>query len=330
MRILYVVPEGPGGLSMIFAHKEIYRIAVAGYETKIFMLATSFNPAKVWREMVRLKRTARLYRPDVIHAHFGTLTGFVSAFISQITAVPLVVTFRGSDLNPSPSDGKLRSVSQKILSHLAAYQAKANICVSCQLKKRLWWCRWKTKVIPSGIDLEYFKPVEKDEARRRLGWGKDERIVLFNAGLSPDVKRLDTAEKSVRVMRELIGDVRLVVLQGNVEHNQVPLYLSGADCLLLTSDYEGSPNIIKEALACNLPIVSVDVGDVRERLEGIIPSRIVARDPETIGIAAAEIVTSAKRSSGREHVRNISAIAVYNKILKVYRLVVEDSGHRLF
>ena len=321
-RILYVVPNSTGSVGMIFAHKEIARIAMAGCETKTFMLATSLNPAKVWREMVRLKRAARLYRPDIIHAHFGTLTGFVSGIVAQITGVPLVVTFRGSDLNPSPYDGKLRSISQKILSHLAAFRAKTNICVSCQLKKKLWWCRWKTKVIPSGIDLGFFKPVRKDEARRILGWGKDERIVCFNAGFSPDVKRLDIAERAVKVMKKRIGNVRFVVLRGNVEHNQVPLYLSGADCLFLTSDYEGSPDIIKEALSCNLPIVSVDVGDVKERLDGVIPSRIVARDPDAIGVAAAEIVTSGQRSNGRAQVLKISADVVRDKILGVYRRVV--------
>jgi len=322
MRILYVVPGGPGGLSMIFAHKEISRIREAGCDTKSFIFASGLNPAKVWRETVRLKRTVRLYRPDVIHAHFGTLTGFVSAFISQITGVPLVVTFRGSDLNPSPSDGKLRSVSQKILSHLAAFRAKTNICVSCQLKKRLWWCRWKTKVIPSGIDLEFFKPCGKDNARRRLGWGKDERIVCFNAGNSPDVKRLDIAEGAVKATKERIGNVRFVVLRGDVNHDKVPIYLSGADCLLLTSDYEGSPDIIKEALACNLPIISVDVGDVRERLDGVIPSRIVASDPNAIASAAAEIIVSGQRSNGRDCVAEISAIAVRDNILKIYESLI--------
>lgn len=322
MRILYVVPEGQSGLSMIFAHKEIARIAEVGYETKTFMFVTSLNPAKIWGETIRLKGMTRLYRPDLIHAHFGTLTGFVSAVVSQITSIPLIITFRGSDLNPSPSDGKLRSVSQKILSHLAAFRAKANICVSCQLKKRLWWCRWKTKVIPSGIDLEFFKPIEKDDARRRLGWGKDERIVCFNAGLSPDVKRLDIAERAVKAMKGRIGDVRFVVMRGNVEHTQVPLYLSGADCLLLTSDYEGSPDIIKEALACNLPIVSVDVGDVRERLEGVISSRIVARDLNAIASAAAEIIVSGQCSNGRDRVAEISATAVRDKILKIYESLI--------
>jgi len=322
MRILYVVPEGPGGLSMIFAHKEISRIREAGYDTKSFIFASGLNPVKIWRETLKLKRVTRRYQPDVIHAHFGTLTGFVSALVSKITGVPLIVTYRGSDLNPSPSDGKLRSVFQKILSHLAAFRAKTNICVSCQLKKRLWWCRWKTKVIPTGIDLAFFKPVQKDEARRTLGWGKDERIVCFNAGLSPDVKRLDIAERAVKAMKESIGNVRFVILRGDVSHDKVPIYLSGADCLLLTSDYEGSPDIIKEALACNLPIASVDVGDVRERLEGVIPSRIAARDPNAIASAAAEIILSGQRSNGRDRVSEISATVIRDKILKIYESLI--------
>ena len=322
MRILYVVPKGPSSLSMIFAHKEITRIREAGLDTKSFIFASSLNLSEIWLQTVWLKKVTRIYQPNVIHAHFGTLTGFVSAIVSKITGVPLIITFRGSDLNPSPSDGMLRSIFQKILSHLAAFRAKINICVSSQLKNRLWWCRWKTKVIPTGIDLTFFKPVQKYEARKILGWRKDERIVCFNAGLSPEVKRLDIAEEAVKALKEKIDAVRFIVLYGDVSHDKMPIYLSGADCLLLTSDYEGSPDIIKEAMACNLPVVSVDVGDVKERLEGVIPSRIVERDPDAIASAAAEIITFEQRSNGRERVAEISATTVSDKILKIYESLI--------
>ena len=149
-------------------------------------------------------------------------------------------------------------------------------------------------------------------------WPKD----ILKTEVKEATKRLDLAKESVAFISKLIGEVSFVVMRGNVEYKQVPLYLSGADCLMLTSDYEGSPNIIKEALACNLPIVSVDVGDVRERLEGVNPSQIVTRDPKAIGMAMAEIITSCQRSNGRKHVSKISAVVVRDKILRVYNFII--------
>lgn len=327
IRVLYVVPGSPGGSSMIFAHKEIANLTRAGLETRTFMLEIGVSWPRVWHQTCSLLKLLREYRPDIVHAHYGTLTAFICALVSLLAGVPLVITYRGSDLNPSPHDGVFRNIAQKLLSQLAALRARHIICVSRQLRDRLWWSRGKATVIPSGVDLEFFQPIPQVEARKRLGWRDDERVVLFNAaGRTPAVKRLDLAEASVAVMRELIGEVRFIVLRGDINHEEMPLYLSGADCLLLMSDYEGSPDIIKEALACGLPIVSVEVGDVPERLEGVHPSRIVARDPRAIGTAAAEIVLSGQRSNGRERVQEISATTIRDKVIQVYRraLGLED------
>jgi len=307
---------------MIFAHKEIAHLERAGLETKTFMLEVSTNLRKVWSQVRAQRRLMLVYRPSIVHAHYGSLTAFISALVSFVSRVPLVITFRGSDLNPSPSDGVLRSAAQKLLSRLGALGACGIICVSRRLRDNLWWGRGKAVVIPSGVDMKIFQVIPRQEARKGLGWGDEERIVLFNAGRTPAVKRLDLAEASVASMRELIGEVRLVVLYGDTPHDEMPFYLSGADCLLITSDYEGSPDIVKEALACGLPIVSVDVGDIAERLDGVHPSRIVACDARAIGSAAAEIVLSGQRSNGRDAIRNLSATAVRDKILEVYHRVL--------
>jgi len=321
IRVLYVVPGSPDGLSMVFAHAEIARIAASEFETKTFMFDAGSNLWRAWIEMRALRQLIRDYRPDIVHAHFGTLTSFVCALVSH---VPLVITYRGSDLNYQPSDGVLRNAVQKLLSQLAALRAREIICVSQRLRDRLWWCREKVVVIPSGVDLNLFQPIPRTVARKALGWRDDERIVLFNAGRTPAVKRMDLAEASVAVVRKLVGEVRFVVLRGDIDHNEMPLYHSGADCLLVTSDSEGSPDIVKEALACGLPIVSVEVGDVTERIDGVRPSRIVARDPRAIGSAAAEIVVSGERSNGREAIRELSSTVVRDKILDVYSRVLGD------
>ena len=232
----------------------------------------------------------------------------------------MIVTYRGSDLNPNRSRGWLREALGTLLSQLAALRAARIICVSNQLKHKLWWRRDRVIVIPTGVDMTLFYPRDLQEARRELQWGKEEHVVLFNAG-DPICKRLDLARAAVQFAESRCGKVRFAVLDGNVPPNHIPLMMNAADCLLLTSDWEGSPNVVKEAIACNLPVVSVDVG---ERLEGVRPSLIVPRDAREIGKAISEILRPGKRSNGRELGNDLSSAMVSQRIVSVYRALQTD------
>jgi glycosyltransferase involved in cell wall biosynthesis len=109
------------------------------------------------------------------------------------------------------------------------------------------------------------------------------------------------------------------VLDGNVEPNRVPDLMNAADCLLVTSDAEGSPTVVQEALATNLPVVSVDVGDVGERLEGVACSRLARREPEALGRALAEVLNPRRRSDGRSRAEEFSSQRVARELGRLYR-----------
>jgi glycosyltransferase involved in cell wall biosynthesis len=257
----------------------------------------------------------------------------MTAFLAILsTACPIMVTYRGSDLNPNRSRGRLREVVGTLLSQIAALRAARIICVSNQLKNKLWWRRDRISVIPTGVDMTLFYPRDMQKARRELGWGQDERVVLFNAG-DPIIKRLDLARAAVEFAESLCGKIRFAALDGDVPPNSIPVMMSSADCLLLTSDWEGSPNVVKEALACNLPVVAVDVGDVRERLERVRPSMIVPRDACAIGKAIFEILKQGQRSNGRESAKDLSSEVVSQRIVTVYRTLQKEyqkSGSRFW
>jgi len=300
---------------MIFARRQVTSLRRLGLVCETFFLASRTSPWILIKEWHRLRATIRLFRPDLLHAHYGTATAFFSAMSAFI---PLVVTYRGSDLNPSPSDPWARRLTGRLLSQLAALQATQIICVSEQLRQRLWWRRHYAVVIPSGVDTEVFYPVPRNDARAELGWGNLERVVLFNAGGNPKAKRLDLAQAALEVARNVCGDIRFAVLNGDIAPERIPVMMGAADCLLLTSDWEGSPNVVKEAMACNLPVVTVDVGDVRRRLKGVWPARIVEKNPEKIGKALTEILIQGERSNGSSRIGDCSNAAIVDRIVSVY------------
>lgn len=315
LRVFAITSLPSSKASLIFVRRQVASLEIAGVTCQTFMLTSRTSPWVLLQEWRRLRREIRSFQPDLVHAHYGTMTAFL-AIVS--TTLPLIITYRGSDLNPNRSRGWLRHVIGTLLSQIAALRATRIICVSNQLKNKLWWCKERVSVIPTGVDTTVFYPRCSNESRQQLGWGPEERVLLFNAG-DPICKRLDLARAAVQIVESMCGRIRFVVLDGNVSPNLIPSMMNAADCLLLTSDWEGSPNVVKEAIACNLPVVSVDVGDVRERLRGVRPSMIVPRDATEIGKGVAEILRHGQRSNGREFINDLSSEVISQRIVSVYR-----------
>lgn len=328
IHVIVVIPGKPEGNSMIFSKNMANYLREEGVTVKEFYLRSRTNLFILLKEFIRLRKEIKDFKPNIIHPDYGTMTSFFSAIGAYIHRTPLVITFRGSDLiNTAKIDGLFRDLFGRILSQLSTFMATKIICVSKILKEKLWWGKDIVEIIPSpGVNLELFSLIDKEKARTMLGWDNNKKVVLFNAS-NPKIKRLDIALASIEVAKRYIPNISLEVVGGNIPYEEMPLYLNAADSLLVTSDSEGSPGIVKEAMACNLPIVSVDVGDVSERLEGVSPSRIVSRNPDELGKALVEILELNCRSNGRSvakeklfHkiiIKNI--IRIYDNILNSYK-----------
>jgi hypothetical protein len=171
------------------------------------------------------------------------------------------------------------------------------------------------------VDTELFQPMPRAEARKRLGWDLGTPVVLFNAGHDAGNKRLDLADAAVTLTRRAVPELRMEVTAGGVPPDQMPLLLNAVDCLLVTSDAEGSPSVVQEAIATNLPVVSVDVGDVAERLQGITCTRVVGREPEALAAALRHILKACERSNGRSRVREICSSHIADELTHLYREV---------
>lgn len=319
-----MIPGNPGKDSrMIFSSRQIQYFEKQGVISYVFYLKSRTNPVVLILEWLRMRREIREMRPTIVYCHYGTMSAFLSALNFYC---PTVVTYRGSDLNPVPTSNSFRVFVGHFFSHLASVFATGIICVSSGLANRLIWGKNKVCVIPTGVDTDIFYPIPKEIARQKLGLKADAVVVLFNAGFSPGVKRLDLAEQAFAEFYKSMPKAKLLVLDGNVSPNTVPLYHNAADVLLVTSDYEGSPTIVQEAIACALPVVSVDVGDVVERLKFVSPSKIVRREPREIAAGLLEIVLSKKRSNGPEvAAREISNSYVARRVVEFLSIC---SGHR--
>jgi len=321
-RVLFVIPGVAGGHSMVFARRQAETLARQGLRVEVFDLQSRTSPWLLFEELRRFRRVIRKFRPQVIHAHYGTVTAIFAALGAG--RIPLVITYRGSDLNRVPSARGLRPAAGRLLSQIAALRASRIVCVSRQLKGLLWWRRARVTILPSGVDPEVFRPAPRKILRDALGWREEERVVLFNAGHDSRNKRLDLAELAVKETRRWVSSVRLEVLDGSVEPARVPAMMNAANCLLVTSDAEGSPTIVQEALATNLPVVSVDVGDIAERLEGVTCSYVAQRNPQALGRALAEVLNPPRRSDGRRKAEEFSSARIARKLGHLYCELLEE------
>ncbi len=222
---------------------------------------------------------------DVIHAHYS-----LSAFTASLAgAKPLVVSLMGSDVKAS-------SGYKFIIRFFArVFRWKAVIVKSKDMYKDLGMK--KVHIIPNGVNMELFGPKEKDACRRELGWSDEHVQVLFPANPSRPEKDYDLARQAV----ELYGVDSEIHVFEDVSHATTPLYYYAADVVLLTSKWEGSPNVIKEAMACGRPIVCTDMGDVCERLDGVAGCYVAkTREPKELAELLQKALAFEGKTNGRE------------------------------
>jgi len=317
MRVLFVTSEWPtteGDISGIHVVDQVKRLREAGLEVDVYHFRGGKTPARYVRSILNF-RSQRLNKYDVIHAHHGQ-SGLIA--ICQCSC-PVVVTYHGSDLQGfrarnggrTPLGFVLRGISQFV-----ARFASEVIVVSEHLARYL--PRASYHIIPAGIDLDLFSPVPRTDARVALKLSLDEKLVLFVGNPERPEKRYSLAAAAVDIVSRFLP-VKLVLGNG-VPHERMPLYMNACDSLLVTSEQEGSPNAVKEALACNLPVVSVDTGDVRQRI-GSIRGCVVCSDnrPEAIAGALRPVLERGERVNGRDWVRGLDERLLVQQVITVYK-----------
>jgi teichuronic acid biosynthesis glycosyltransferase TuaC len=211
---------------------------------------------------------------DVVHAHYG-LTGAVAVLQRRI---PVMTTFHGGDYTGA-------SRWQRYVSWVVSRRSFP-VFVSEAGRRSLG--RPLAPVIPAGVDTKLFHPIDRGDARRRLGWDERARYVLLPGRREARAKRADLFDAVVAQVRKAMPAVRGVALAG-FSRQEAALVLNAVDVTLMTSDREGSPLTVRESLACRTPVVSVEVGDVPQVVAGLPGCGVYPRQPEALaeGIIAA-------------------------------------------
>lgn len=320
LRVLMITSEWPvpgKPYQVPFIVRQVNYLRKAGIELDVFPFRGAKNPVNYLHAWWKARQVIHAKPYDLIHAQWGQ-----SGLMALPKSLPLVVTFRGDDLE-GISDGHGRKtfhgVLLKTISRLVASSADQVILVSKHMVKFI--NRQDFHIIPSGLELDRFFPSSQLEARRRLGLSNDKKYVLFAGSVNNPNKRFLLARQAVDILKEKTPIELLVAT--DVTHDQMPDYMNASDALLLTSLHEGSPNVVKEALACNLPVVSTDVGDVRQRIESISGCAIIENDtPENIAIHLRNVLLKGGRIQGRETVLDLDEKILTEKVIQVYLKVL--------
>ena len=321
LRVLMITKDGPSvswGGTEVFIRRQVEFLRAAGVIVDVFGFQGGGRPQNYARAWSTLRRRLERESYDLVHAQFGQ-----SALVVLPTRLPLVVTFRGDDILGVIGDDGRYVVAGRLLrqmSRAVARRADAVIVVSAHMKEHLPRSV-ASHVIPSGLDLERFRPVPQQEARDRLGLPADERLVLFVGKPTQARKRFDLAQRAVEMLNRTT-QARLLVGYG-VPHTDIAWLMNACDVLVCTSMQEGSPNVVKEALATNLPVVSVPVGDVPERLAGVVGCELCPDErPETIAGALERVLRRGQRVAGRAAVLGLDERLLTGQLIGVYNGVL--------
>lgn len=315
-------PEPGRPVYGIHVQRQVESLLAAGLHCDVLYVRGYLSPLRyplgaaffLWTSLAWRKRY------ELIHVH--TAEAALAARFHLGT--PIIATYLGDDiLGDRQADGTMshgaRLRARLLRAHASLFAGTITVSAAMHdvLPRR---ARRRNIIIPQGVDAELFRPMPRNEARARLGWDRDERVVLFAATKTQSpAKRLWLAEEACALAGERLGQIRLEVASG-IEPDTVPLLMNAADCLLVTSAVEGSPNVVKEALMCNLPVASTPAGDIEELLDGVAPSWLCPPDAASLADAlVACLETPGQRSNGRAAAARLTADAVAARVLDVYR-----------
>ncbi len=307
---MYPIPEMPSFGT--FVREQVEALRKEGIEVEVFFVNGRKNVLNYLWAFPRFWTRLLTNRYDLIHAHYP-----FSGIIARAQFLyPLVVTYH----DPQAFWGWHGRLSRPLTPLVDRAIAVSDEIVEVGRLRR-------AHVIPCGIDFDLFKPIPQEQAREELGFPKDKKMVLWAGEYFRSEKRWDIVQETMKRLQQRIPDVELVLVTGK-PLAAVPKYMNACDVLLLVSDVEGSPMVIKEAMACNLPIVSVLVGDVPEVIGETKGCFLCSQDPEDAAAKLELALRWGRRTNGREKIVHLESGNISRKIISIYDDLLGSKGER--
>lgn len=272
------------------------------------------------RNVKPLQEKIQSFQPDVIHAHYG-LCGMV-ALLAARKKVPVVITCH---------NGETLSMSANIISSLAVRRADYTICVAQHIYDKLYLKPKPCMIQPCGIDLKDLPLVDKAVAQKEMNLSPDKINILFGGSFSNTRKNAPLARAAIEIVNHKLeflnhksSAINLIEMKGFNRH-QVAMLFNACDMLLLPTKSEGSPQVLKEAMACNCPVVATNVADIAYLLQGVTNSYVTSFDSEDVAKKILRVIKCRERTNGRQRIEELKLDnpQVAEKIYGIYKSIMK-------
>lgn len=269
------------------------------------------------KNIPKLRKVIREQQIEVIHAHY-LFSGIVG--VLTFSKIPTILSLMGSDLAGS----KVR----RILARIFSFFWKSLIVKSEQMSS---WLNGACLVIPNGVDLNKFRQLDRSYACAKVGFVTSVINIVFFSNPKRPEKNYGLA---VDVIDSIKGDSNInFSVVYNIDHSDIVYYLNACDILLLTSKWEGSPNIVKEAMACNTTVVATNVGDIPmlfANTEGYFTAEIEKESLRLALLKAINFKESGSIATGRNRIIELGfdSISIANRIIKIYKEALNENLSR--
>lgn len=305
MKVLFL-RSGNNGIDPI-STRQGESLRKAGIEIYYFDI-TGKGLAGYLRNICPLGKFIRQTGIELIHAHYS-LCGFLASLSFQRRII--ITSLMGSDVL------EVNRFTLMVTRIYARYLWAITIVKSSEMHKKLGVKN--ALVIPNGIDMDEFAPMDKTASQKELGWNTDAIHILFGSDPRRPEKNFNLAEQSLEMIKERFpeGSIKIHFLCG-LQYDQIAKFYCASDLLLMTSLHEGSSNTIKEAMACNCPIVTTDVGDAREVIQGTEGCYTTTFDHRSVAKGILSAIEFGRRTTGREKMSHMSSVKTASQIVGLY------------